>query len=95
MKFSIMKVTSDDEYPRYRIDISSVIPVGKDKGTLESFCFYCNESDIGMMQNGLNLERKPHPQQNIKGCPCKGFKTCDECAADYRRVLSTIRKGER
>lgn len=77
MKFSIHKGTSDDETPRY----NCVIQDGA-----EIFTFYCGEADIQMMQNALTLQVKPHPQMITEGCPCRGFKTCKDCAANYTRL---------
>ena len=87
MKFSIVKTTSDDEHSRYLVAIESLVLVGQDKDKIEFFKFNCGESDIKMMKNVLTLEIRPHPQKKVKGCPCLGFRTCDDCADNYRQLL--------
>jgi len=90
MKFSITKVTSDDECSEYIMRIEFPVRVGKDKGKIEHFSFVCNDLDIQMMQETLTLRVKPHPQRIVKGCPCLGYKTCIDCAANYQEKLKLI-----
>lgn len=80
MKFSISKVTSDDEVPRYLVSID----------TPQFISFYCGEADRQMMITALYMEQKPHPQRAPKGCPCLGLKTCQECADKHLDLLKRV-----
>jgi hypothetical protein len=87
MKFSAVRVTSDDEYPNFLIAIETPV----DSTKVEFFKFWCNESDLKMMRIALDMEIKPHPQYIIKGCPCLGFKTCKDCAENYQNIIKEIK----
>ena len=80
MKFSIVKVTSDDEYARYLVTFE----------TPNFFSFYCSDADREMMINSLNMEKKPHPQKIVKGCPCAGLSTCQECADRHIALIKKL-----
>lgn len=80
MKFSIVKVTSDDEEARYLVAIESP----------EFHKFYCSEGDRLMMITILSLERKPRPQKITRGCPCLGYRACEECSRNYQNKIDLI-----